>query len=186
MTPTMNDIETADLCRQLTANPALPTMAARTPVSGRRPNNCVNSGVRRGGPPCRPGNPRALNLEPFPHPLRPARLQPGAGLHCGPADGRGGQQRQGGAYPRWSHHCRLRIDLGFGAAVNPGVLTASLVIFFSMTAALLCVAHNRLTDRTFGRTLTSVVSWLATIAAFVFFVLTLALVPIALAVEVGL
>ena len=46
--------------------------------------------------------------------------------------------------------------------------------------------HNRLTDRTFGRTLTSVVSWLATIVAFVFFFLTLALVPIALAVEIGL
>ena len=55
-----------------------------------------------------------------------------------------------------------------------------------MTTALLCVIHNRLTDRTFGRTLTSVVSWLATIAAFVFLVLTLALVPIALAVKVGL
>lgn len=78
------------------------------------------------------------------------------------------------------------INLGFGAAVNPGVLTASLVIFFSMTAALLCVIHNRLQDRTFGRGLTSVCSWLATIAAFVFFVLTLALVPIAFAVEVGL
>ena len=78
------------------------------------------------------------------------------------------------------------INLGLGAAVNPGVLTASLVIFFSMTAALLCVIHNRLTDRTFGRTLTSVASWLATVAAFVFFTLTLALVPVALAVEVGL
>ena len=63
---------------------------------------------------------------------------------------------------------------------------ASLVIFFSMTAALLCVINNRLTDRTFGRTLTTVVSWLATIAAFTFFVITLALVPIALAVEVEL
>ncbi len=61
-----------------------------------------------------------------------------------------------------------------------------MVIFFSMTAALLCVIHNRLTDRTFGRTLTSVVSWLATIAAFTFFVITLALVPIALAVGVSL
>ena len=80
----------------------------------------------------------------------------------------------------------FNIDLGLGAAVNPGVLMASLVIFFSITAALLCVIHNRLNDRTFGRTLASVVSWLATIAAFVFFVLTLALVPIALAVEVGL
>ena len=78
------------------------------------------------------------------------------------------------------------INLGLGAAVNPGVLTASLVIFFSMTAALLCVVHNRLTDRTFGRTLTSVASWLATIAAFVLFIPTLALVPIALAVKVGL
>ena len=78
------------------------------------------------------------------------------------------------------------IDLGLGTAVNPGVLMASLVIFFSMSAALLCVIHNRLTDRTFGRTLTSVCSWLATITAFAFFVLTLALVPIALAVEVGL
>ena len=80
------------------------------------------------------------------------------------------------------------IDLGLGAAVNPGVLMASLVIFFSMAAALLCVIHNRLPDRSFGRTLTSVVSWLATIAAFVFFILTLALalVPVALAVEVGL
>ena len=78
------------------------------------------------------------------------------------------------------------IDLGLGAAVNPGVLMASVVIFFSMTAALLCVIHNRLTNRTFGRTLISVVSWLATIVAFMFFVLTLALVPIALAVEVGL
>ena len=78
------------------------------------------------------------------------------------------------------------LDLGLGAAINPGVLMASLVIFFSMTAALLCVIHTRLRDRTFGRTLTSVVSWLATIVAFVFFVLTLALVPIALAVEVGL
>ena len=80
----------------------------------------------------------------------------------------------------------LNIDLGLGAAVNPGVLTASLVIFFSMTAALLCVIHNRLRDRTFGRSLTSVVSWLATIAAFVLFIPTLALVPIALAVKVGL
>ena len=78
------------------------------------------------------------------------------------------------------------INLGLGAAVNPGVLTASVVIFFSMAAALLCVIHNRLTGRAFGRTLTSVVSWLATIVAFVFFILTLALVPIALAVEVGL
>ena len=78
------------------------------------------------------------------------------------------------------------INLGLGAAVNPGVLTASVVIFFSMTAALLCVIHNRLGDRTFGRTLASAVSWLATIAAFAFFVLTLALAPIALAVEVGL
>ena len=80
----------------------------------------------------------------------------------------------------------FNIDLGLGAAVNPGVLMASLVIFFSMTSALLCAINNRLTDRTFGRTLTSVVSWLATIAAFMFFILTLALVPIALAVEVGL
>ena len=78
------------------------------------------------------------------------------------------------------------IDLGLSAAANPGVLTASVVIFFSMTAALLCVTHNRLDDRTFGRSLTSVCSWLATIAAFAFFILTLALVPIALAVEVGL
>ena len=78
------------------------------------------------------------------------------------------------------------IDLGLGSAVNPGVLVASLVIFFSMTAALLCVIHNRLRDRTFGRALTSVASWLATVAAFVLFILTLALVPIALAVEVGL
>lgn len=29
------------------------------------------------------------------------------------------------------------INRGLGAAVNPGVLTASVVIFFSMTAALL-------------------------------------------------
>ncbi len=78
------------------------------------------------------------------------------------------------------------IDLGLGAAVNPGVLTAAAAIFFSMTAALLCVIHNRLPDRTFRRTLTSVVSWLTTIAASVFFILTLALVPIAMAVEVGL
>ena len=80
----------------------------------------------------------------------------------------------------------FNIDLALGAAVNPGVLMASLVIFFSMTAALLCVVHNRLADRTFGRTLTSVFSWLAAIGAFVCFILTLALVPIALAVEVGL
>lgn len=78
------------------------------------------------------------------------------------------------------------IDLGLGAAVNPGVLTASVAVFFSMTAALLCVIHNRLRDRAFGRNLTSVCSWFATIAALAFFVLTLALVPIALAVEVGL
>lgn len=80
----------------------------------------------------------------------------------------------------------FNIDLGLGGAVNPGVLTASLVIFFSMTAALMCVIHNRLTDRTFGRMLTSFVSWRATIVAFVFFILTLALVPIALAVDAGL
>jgi len=80
----------------------------------------------------------------------------------------------------------FNIDLGVGAAVNPGVLMASLVIFCSVTAALLCVIHNRLPDRTFGRALTSVCSWLVTIAAFTFFILTLALVPIALAVEVGL
>ena len=77
------------------------------------------------------------------------------------------------------------INLGLGTAVNPGVLMAVAAIFFSMTAALLCVIHNRLTDRSFGRTLTSVCSWLATIAAFAFFVLALALVPIALAVEGG-
>ena len=78
------------------------------------------------------------------------------------------------------------IDLGLGVAVNPGVLMAAAAIFFSMTAALLCVIHNRLPDRTFGRTLTSVVSWFATIAASVLFALTLMLVPITLAVEVGL
>ena len=39
------------------------------------------------------------------------------------------------------------INLGFGAAVNPGVLTASVVILFSMTTALLCVIHNRLRDQ---------------------------------------
>ena len=80
----------------------------------------------------------------------------------------------------------FNIDLGLGAAVNPGVLTASVAVFFSMTAALLCVIHNRLGERTFGRGLASVCSWLATIAAFAFFILTLTLVPIALAVEVGL
>ena len=85
-----------------------------------------------------------------------------------------------------AHIAGFDIDLGLGAAVNPGVLTASVAVFFSMTAALLCVIHNRLRDRTFGRRLTSVCSWLATIAAFVFFILTLAFVPIALAVEVGL
>ena len=79
----------------------------------------------------------------------------------------------------------FNIDLGVGAAVNPGVLMASVVIFFSMTAALLCVIHNQLRDRNFGRNFTSVCSWLATIAAFAFFIPTLALVPIALAVEVG-
>ncbi len=78
------------------------------------------------------------------------------------------------------------VNLGLGAAVNPGVLMASFGVFFSITAALLCVIHNRLRDRTFGKTLTSVCSWIATIVAFVFFVLTLALVPVALAVEVGL
>ena len=78
------------------------------------------------------------------------------------------------------------IDLGLGASVNPGVLMASVTVFFSMTAALPCAIHNRLSDRSFGRSLTSVCSWFATILAFVFFVVTLALVPIALAVEVGL
>ena len=34
------------------------------------------------------------------------------------------------------------VNLGLGAAVNPGVLTASVVVFFSMTAALLCVIYN--------------------------------------------
>ena len=77
-----------------------------------------------------------------------------------------------------------KTDAGLDAAVNPGVLTASTVIFISMTVALLCVIHNRLTDPT-GRTLTSVVSWLATIMAFTFFVLMLALAPIALAVKVA-
>lgn len=80
----------------------------------------------------------------------------------------------------------FEVDLGVGAAVNPGVLMASVAIFFSMTAALLCAVHNRLGDRTFGRSLTSFFIWLATIVAFSFFVLTLGLVPIALAVEVGL
>ena len=80
----------------------------------------------------------------------------------------------------------FEIDLGVGAAVNPGVLMASVAVFFSMTAALLCVVHNRLDEPTLGRSLTSLFSWLATIVAFVCFVLTLALVPIALAVEVGL
>lgn len=72
----------------------------------------------------------------------------------------------------------ININLGWGAAVNPGALVASVVIFFPMTTAPFCVIHNRLTDRTFGRTLMSVCSWLATIAAFTSFFLTLVLVPI--------
>ena len=78
------------------------------------------------------------------------------------------------------------IDLGLGAAVNPGVLMASVAVFFAMTAALPCVIHNRLADRTFGRSLTRVCSWLATIAAFAVYILTLSLVPVAFAVDVGL
>ena len=83
---------------------------------------------------------------------------------------------------------RFDFDLSLGAALNPGVLMASLVIFFSIAAALLCVINNRLSDRSFGLTLTSVGNWLATVTAFVFFALALALafVLIALAVEADL
>ena len=41
----------------------------------------------------------------------------------------------------------FNIALGLGAAVNPGVLMASLVIFFSMTAVLLWVVRNQLAFR---------------------------------------
>ena len=80
----------------------------------------------------------------------------------------------------------IEVSLAVGAAVNPGVLTAALAIFFAMSAAVCCVWRNRLSDGGMGAGLVSFLSWTATGFALVCFVVTLVLTPLSLAVEVGI
>ena len=80
----------------------------------------------------------------------------------------------------------IEVDLAVGAAVNPGVLAASLSIFFAMSAAICCVWHNRLREGGVVAGLASLLSWAATGFALAFFLATLILVPFSLAVQVGI
>ena len=80
----------------------------------------------------------------------------------------------------------IGVSLAVGAAVNPSVLTAALAIFFAMSAAVCCAWRNRLSDIGTLARLVSFLSWTATGFALVFFVVTLVLAPLSLAVEVGI
>ena len=80
----------------------------------------------------------------------------------------------------------IEIDLAVGVAVNPGVLTAGVAIFFAMMAAVLCTAHNRLMNHELIGRMVSVISWIATGITLVFFTATLILTSLTLAAQVGL
>ena len=137
-------------------------MSPRSPDAIRHPANCVGSGARGGEPHGDPATraPATLNQTPTRYDLMACNLVLAsiAALLMAAV----GSSVKVARIPEGVSLAGLDIDLGAGAAVNPGVMTASMVIYFSMTAALLCVIQNRLRDRTFGQTLTSVISWLAT------------------------
>ena len=80
----------------------------------------------------------------------------------------------------------LKIDLAFGIAVNLGVVAAAAAIAFAMAAALCCVWHNRLGRASVIATALSVAAWTFTSVATICFILTLATIPLTLAIEVGL
>lgn len=79
------------------------------------------------------------------------------------------------------------VSLAVGAAVNPGVATAAAAIFFALCGALCCAGYNHTRGR---RRLVSAVagwlSWFCTAVAMAFFMATLILTPLTLAVQVGL
>ena len=80
----------------------------------------------------------------------------------------------------------VEVSLAVGAAVNPGVLVAAVAIFFAMLSAVLCTWSNRLQNYATARSIIGVLSWTFTVMALMFFVATLILVPLSLAVQVGL
>ena len=80
----------------------------------------------------------------------------------------------------------IEVNLALGAAVNPGVIVAAVSIFFAMSAAIFCTLHNRLQGQTMVASVVAFCSWLCTGIAFIFFIATLALTPLTLAVQVGL
>ena len=79
------------------------------------------------------------------------------------------------------------VSLAVGAAVNPGVATAAAAICFALCGALCCAGCNHTRGR---RRLVSAVagwlSWFCTAVAMAFFMATLILTPLTLAVQVGL
>ena len=80
----------------------------------------------------------------------------------------------------------FEVNLAVGAAVNPGVLFAAATIFFAMIAAICCAWRNRLRYGESTAGLVSFISWTATVLASLFFVATLILAPLSLAVQVGI
>ena len=80
----------------------------------------------------------------------------------------------------------LEVNLAVGAAVNPGVLFAAATIFLAMVAAICCTWRNRLSDGEFTALLVSFMSWTATVLASLFFIATLILAPLSLAVQIGI
>ena len=80
----------------------------------------------------------------------------------------------------------IEVNLAVGAAVNPGVLFAAATIFFAMAAAICCTWRNRLSNGEFTARLVSFMSWAATVLASLFFIATLILAPLSLAVQVGI
>ena len=79
----------------------------------------------------------------------------------------------------------IEVSLAVGAAVNPGVIVAAIAIFFAVSAAIFCTFHNRLQGHALATVLVGFCGWLFTGVAFIFFVATLALTPLTLAVQVG-
>ena len=80
----------------------------------------------------------------------------------------------------------FEVNVVVGAAVNPGVLVASVTIFFALSAAICCTAQNRLRNYGAASRMLSFLSWTSTCFALVFFIATLIPIPLSLAVEVGL
>lgn len=78
----------------------------------------------------------------------------------------------------------IEVNLAVGAAVNLGVIVAAVAIFFAVPGAIFCTWHNRLQDHALAAVV-AFCSWLFTGVAFIFFVATLALTPLTLAVQVG-